>query len=660
MLDAPNRRTYLITGDRGSGKTTFLHFFRSFYARSRYIFIADFLAYNFVEDARELSLRLERQLYEILREDGRSRAVNTCPDYYSFKATHGGSTFAILQQQADLLSLAIPDQDLKLWVQDVLYGCTTQELLSFWTDATQTLPIPLNGRKPIKQELQQARSWRDQAVATPTRDVVSLLLTHFSVKWSTSPLEWLAAQVLKDVIDLAVSSRVDDSKAISLRKALEATAQKLGLTKTLLYQNQVPIPDVTKSVISELATVNNPVVVCVDNADRATSQTTEMEIFRQAWSYLFDRKGLFKTVFCVRRETFDRQEPIFVSFDQQEPARNTIQLVERVANLSILSLRVPSFAEILGGRAYAVERKLTANRRPEKTRLIFREYVRNALENERLLTLFACLFGGNIRHSLDLLEQALRSPHIVETDLYYRVEQILQNRSQDQVVQSHVPVHRLVTALLLKNYRSFRQDRTGTAFVNIYSAQVFDGSQPRPETSLLLHRLLSYISFNPGRTKEELAREFTEVLRVPADSTARALTLLHSFGLIYFDALRLDGVVSSGAQISPSGEYYLNGLTCRLEYIQNIYWDVWIDKDLLFTGFPIRSVTELLPFVESFVEFIMREEERERARNDGNLRYRLFIESLFPTYLYRDLSTRIRASCTDQVMHIYYALRKRS
>ena len=112
--------------------------------------------------------------------------------------------------------------------------------------------------------------------------------------------------------------------------------------------------------------------------------------------------------------------------------------------------------------------------------------------------------------------------------------------------------------------------------------------------------------------------------------------------------------------ITEAGTFYLDVLMVRLEYLQCVYWETWIDDDLAVREFPIYDIAELVPFVDKFVEFLVREESREAYRNAANPAYERFLRTTFRDHKQQSLSRRVQQVAMEQVMRIYFAERRRS
>lgn len=655
LLDVTNRRTYLVMGPKGTGKTTFLHFYRLFYGSDRNMLIADFLPFNFVSDAHSVYLQLERLLFDALKADGRSEIALRFSTHYDYRVASQDNMAANLYAEVQRLNVAVDVGFYSRWVEEVLFNCPTQDLVYTWREATGSV-----GESEISEtdEPTQARRWRDSAVKSPTPQLIHSLSERYRKAWLRTPLEWLCRAIMEDVTELARLAAPDSSaRSRRFRAALENLSREFKIPwDSLKDVGDDRIVDIARAGLSELSRDNQSVVVVIDNADRAEAPSTEIEIFKQSWQFLFSHSPSIDILFSIRDETFDQHQSVFEQIDQRIAAQSTLVYTNRFANISVLHIPVPSFKEVAYSRVYAVKQQLDRKRATEKTKTTFREYVGAALSSTDLDDLFTKIFGGDLRLNLQLLESVFRSPHIVDTDLYFRARQKLGLTKVLKDVNTYIQMHRLLTALMLQNHSRFVQRDPQNRFLNMYNAQLIEDDQPREENALVLHRTLGYVGRVAQAETNNIIENISASTLVPPSSVEKALALLNYYHLVA-PAPGTSKANGRLIQITPCGEYYLSTLMGRLEYIENVYWEVWIDEDLMFGRFPIDDISDLLPFVDQFVEFLTRCEAKEAIRNSNNAKYDDFIRQVFSTVSNSRVSEKVKSTSMAQVLRIYFAER---
>ncbi len=663
LLEVPTRRTYLVLGAKGSGKTTFMHFYRLFYAPRRMIFVVDFLPFNFTADAQNLYLKLETQLFSLLKRSGACRDIATYTTHYDYRAAIGGRAPSDLWKECTRLGLTPDISFLQSWIEEVLFSCPSRDLVAIWQAVTNAVDSPAsNAGARDAAYLVAARKWRDVAVSQPTPELIQIMSDRYRDTWLRSPVDWLCQSIIEDATEMAHCAARDSSdRSLSIRRALEALGSEHGITwDHLTEQRSIPVTQLARSLLGRLSATDGPVVVCIDNADRAVATLSEIEIFKQSWEFLFGHTDAIKMVCAVRDETYAVHQAIFDQIDQRLPASTTTEHTHRVANIAKIYLHAPTFKQVAHARVYAVNHLLERRQVPPKTKDAFHEYVCAALATEGLDGLFATMFGGDIRLNLDLFEAALRSPHIVESDLYFRARQRLRQADAAKDVNAYVQRHRLFTALMLRNHERFVQRRPETAFLNMYNAHLIENCEPREENALLLHRTLAYVRSSVQSSANEVLDKVSRGVRVPVSSVEKALLLLLHYGLVRAgDGGQAGTGLPAMVRITPNGEYYLTSLMARLEYIETVYWEIWVDEDLVFGRFPIGDLGDLLPFVDFFAEFLVRREAEEAQRNLDNPEYRRFIARAFRDIGGARMSEVVKRATMGQVMRIYFAERQR-
>jgi hypothetical protein len=92
--------------------------------------------------------------------------------------------------------------------------------------------------------------------------------------------------------------------------------------------------------------------------------------------------------------------------------------------------------------------------------------------------------------------------------------------------------------------------------------------------------------------------------------------VLHAFRLVEIK----DGPPAMGAEeqmpetvsLTDFGEYFVTDLMLRLEYLQTVYWEMAIPKNLLFPNFKtVMALRDLEPFLNSLCRFLQYEESKE-------------------------------------------------
>jgi len=282
------------------------------------------------------------------------------------------------------------------------------------------------------------------------------------------------------------------------------------------------------------------------------------------------------------------------------------------------------------------------------------------LHSEHAEPVFRALFGGDMRRNLELFEWAIASPHIVQSDAYFRAERgvTLPERGAAEYIRKH----RLLTSLMLGPWTTFRQRRS-LVFLNVYNAQLSLAPDEMWRNTLLIPRLLDLFGKRgaSGVDTSELEHFAIRGLAYSFAQLDHALNLLLKHGLIEKQRAGRENT-DDGARLmklTDCGRFYVDGgqtgsgLMYRLEYIQTVYWETHIPRDAYFQPFStVMELSDLELFVLSFCDFLRLEEAQESKCAHSHVltpEHHSLVES--------SLAAKIQDVAGSQVRNIYFKKR---
>ncbi|MEM7454908.1 MAG: hypothetical protein AAF456_11215, partial [Planctomycetota bacterium] len=302
VLFVPNRRTCILLGDRGCGKTTFLHYFfkrsstdkpnpktisNGTDARQPKVWhcFVNFLRYNFVGDAHHLTVKTQELVFEKLK------SRSQLPPEYS------GLEFADFVRRADydptdLLDLAAKNQvdisAIKSLLEDLFDHLSDDELLELYRKA--------EGRDC---DVSEARKWKIAGLAEMPSEFVCRMVAFFGEQSRKSRGSVISEAVLSGI------AHSDEYKGVLSRFGVDPA--------NLSGNSNIEIKTALRSCLNEIAK-NSEVVVVVDNADRTNRQNVELQIFRAAWQYFSECHDV-RLVFSMRRSTYHNHGKLVEGFE---------------------------------------------------------------------------------------------------------------------------------------------------------------------------------------------------------------------------------------------------------------------------------------------------------------------------------------------------------
>lgn len=636
VLFLQTRYTFLILGEKGCGKTTFLrHFFNNYLpcdprGRKSQVFFVDFLRYDFVRDAQVIAIRLQEEVFGLLKETGElPQEFSNCNTFSEFK-THDSYTVTSLLEGTIPPNLAQQiDAEEYEYVETVLSGKADEEIAELYEW--------INGKTPTDDT--QVKAWREQILVRPEAKVVCRIVAHFAKQALKRREHEIAQQILQQAIQ---------------RESLKGGLNAVGIDPKT---GQPPAGLTVEMSVANLLlrlSKDGHVFLVIDNADRSAFQSVELEIFRTAWEFLPRAKwGRLRFVFAMRKDTYYRHGVALTSLGRHLG-------IEDVANVHARTvLRSPTFLDVAKVRIANLKEEFRKNG-DDKSARIMTQYVENVLTSEVSRGVFDSLFEGDLRRTLDLFELAVASPHMVATDAYFFARESLNDevpKTAARLGATFVKRHRLITSLLLGPWKSFRQQRS-YVFLNIFNARLSVDEQEGWRNTLAIPRFLELLHSQPhaSSSRSDMVRAMNARLGFSPQQVFTIIDLLLHYRLIAAAKEEHEASRSEAAStlvLTKCGRYYFEQLLHSLEYIQAVYWDVSIPKPLVFPGFATKlPISKLYPFCESFCEFIACEETfEEQARLAQGTPF----DDETPDF--EILATKIRQHAGGQVSRIYWSLR---
>ena len=259
------------------------------------------------------------------------------------------------------------------------------------------------------------------------------------------------------------------------------------------------------------------------------------------------------------------------------------------------------------------------------TRLLKRSLLEGK-DAARIAELLASVSNGSVRESLNLIYDFLTSGHT-------KMEEYIRDYAVSET--SRIPFHEFLSSIMLGDMAYFREDQS-RAFVDLFARSAVPGDSHFTRLRLLyLVRAVSPSNELRPDDYVRLDRVRDEMLMVGVPDTVLAahLQTLIRYGLLHTDTQTLlDEPASLGIEyegvnsvhISASGQYYLDVLAGRFEYLQRVIPDVPIrDSDALAALESIfgryRSNPASMPIdqaaicVRALLQYFEAEEEREHG-----------------------------------------------
>ena len=633
-----NRFTYLMLGSRGCGKTTFVNYFfkeyipKAYTQKNVYAFFIDFLRYDYVRDSQTLAYLLQQYIFNVLKKSDNN--INYS-EYETFEDY-------VMSTEYSVTSLLSGPFHEKMQVNHI-HHCLEylDSLLSSINEKELRIlhKIVTNNNKKISYP--DLLTWRNQILTKKDFSTVCILVKYFSQK------SLYARESV--IIDKILNQACQDKKLHEYLKRAGIDPISRSVTKGKEIINAVK--DFLRNLSKDALTF-----LVIDNADRSVFPMVEGEILRTAWFFLPDEIGDKRTklMFSMRTETYHRHFDFFQQYCFTDDIRE-------VANINTTTLEAPDFVKIANARLSYIKGKINTTK-DKTTSEVLDYYVSSVLKSKTASNLFRALFGGDHRRNLELFELAIASPHMVYTSAYYYTsthsELEMQHNAGDYVKR-----HRLLTALMLGPWQTFRQSRS-LVFLNVYNAQLDLKPENMWRNNLLIPRMLHLIETQPNRICSfKLIKELiVNVLGTTDKQLAHIVALLNQYYII--KCMTSEGRIWSPpninnieyVEITPRGRYYLGdrfdepGLIYRLEYLQVIYWDTPVPVNLYYSPFnTVMMLEHLENFVLSFHELISIAEMNEQ----------IFLEKKNKKIPYSPvwLSEHIRKTAMAQVNSIYFSRR---
>lgn len=582
ILFIATRYTYLILGDPGCGKSTFLRFFFEHYLpeadpdRKVHHFFVDFLRYDFVRDAQELAARIQERVFWMRKERRTLPQDVEASSFQAFLASRDYTPSMLLDGEVP------PDVELadgKAFLQTLLTGLDAQALAELYEKIQGTSP----------ETPEEVERWKRVLLATLRASEVCRVIAELAAE-SLHRRERLIAEAIYE------QARRDPTlRPILTRVGIEP--------QTARTQQGTSIEFGIRNFLDELRQ-EKEVCVVVDNADRVLRPAVELEIFRTAWEFIPNQYGEQRNVrllFAMRRDTFHRHS---AAFAQQLGAE-----LSDIANPSNIILEAPRFQHVAHARVRSIGRAIEDAKEPDTANTLV-GFVGGVLDSEIAEKLFDSLFGGDLRRCLELFEVAVQSPYLMKGRDQVELHRQIATGTLARRPKDYLKSHRLLLALMLGRWRTFRQSRSHS-ILNVYNAGLHVSAGENWRNTLAIPRALDVINTQPGRQIREktLFMLFDDVLGYESDSVDQVLQVLQSFRLVDYTDTGKTPVVT----LTRSGEYYVRELIHRLEYLQAVYWDTWVPGDQLFPDYKTPlELRQLHEFLLAFCDFIASEERRER------------------------------------------------
>lgn len=627
----PNRFTYLILGNRGGGKSTFLaEFFRNylphaFRERSVYAFIVDFLRYDFVRDGKTIASDLQRAIFDE-RKSQHAPELQMYSDFSTFRASPEYSPRSLL---SDVEPQVLRRRYIE-FLETFLPALDDESLTSLFSSVTEN---------PLNNTAEAAKKWAHEVLAQPTIEVLCKIIGGLAERSLEDQRREIALQVFLQARSI---------------KSLHPLLCSAGLEPSACPTGQ-GFADAIRLFLSALAEKAD-VFLVIDNADRSITPDAERAVFRTAWNFLPNVSNIEKVrlVFAMRQDTFYRNREDLDKYDLPHDMRD-------IANFHAgIVLLPPSFIDVAKARLGTIKKRLGAKNGNTGVSII-ENYVEKVLNAEIVQSLFENLYRGDMRRNLELFEFAVASPHMKHTNAYYfELRKLHGHVAGGDKAPNTGPAlleHRLLTSLMLGPWRVFRQSRS-TVFLNVYNSRLRTDPGEVWRNTVALPRLLLFLqSYGQTGATNNAIREFVEgLLGYTQVETDRLISLLVDFRLIDFmrnGQPAPDGTASDdgcGVALTPCGKFYTKDFIWRLEYIQAIYWDIYLPERVYFHRFgTVMKIADLDLFLASFCDFIRFEESREEAFL-GATRY----EDLRKSLHYISLADNLHKTAGSTVNTVYW------
>ncbi len=598
----PRRMTHLLVGDRGCGKSSFIHhYFRAYEKFNKlqvpYV-IVDFFRYGFVGDRDNVRWKTIHELYSYLHKTnhGLSRKYKDAKDLFS---------------SGEVLNLIniLKEEDVKF--QDVV---SDRILLNICSEigsvgfahlgmrAVDNFSITEKKAEAIGKELMRERPW----------DWLISVWEYISDEHKDRPFRYFVDWVMERCFEKQDIARYANSR-LFLEKMTDFH-EKYSMNSLSNLAKLVELSRFFGEFLGEVTERIGKFYIVLDNLDRLRASLAEFMIMETVQSCIALKYERLKFIVAIRPSSLDLARRAYKLDDTERFKKHGIKkvhlkkvIVKRLESISD-EHNSPKERKIINSIHEVVNAPMKLYKAERGRRDVF--------------DLINGLTGNNIRLGLELFADLILSPYKRlgsggGVNLFRKIKKGV-----------YIAEHMAVRAIFLGMTEDFR---FSDDLINIFYLERTDGYQG----TLVQIRVLEILKHKRMISLQKVY-EYLMALGYSNEIIGDAIEELCRARLILVRKLGFEepGSEHIDALIRYRGDYYYDKLVNRLSYIQLCYFMCKLHKPyakrLSFPNLPKVKNKELLQLTESFLRYLSADIhfERNKASKLGISRYEREICSL--------------------------------